>query len=125
MAKTTKKEETAEVQTIGSEDIGNIDEILAPALDGQTDGAAETPGAQTDDAASETKEPETAQEEKPADAPKLLSLSELADKHRVASWRQAALLRYMGWEDDKMVSEADYKAALTALENRRIGGGRK
>lgn len=55
----------------------------------------------------------------------LLSLSALADKHRVASWRQAALLRYMGWEDDKLVSEANYKDALAALDNRRIGGGRK
>ena len=111
-----KKEEpvTSEIQTIASGDVGTIEDVLGIATD--TRKKTPTADAQARDAASETQTPEKG---------KLLSLSVLADRHRVVSWRQAALLRYMGWEDDKMVSEADYKAALTALENRRIGGGRK
>lgn len=57
--------------------------------------------------------------------PKLESLSALADRHRVAGWQQAALLRLMGWEDDKRVSDAEYRAALETLKSRRIGGGRR
>lgn len=53
------------------------------------------------------------------------SLSALADRHRVAGWQQAALLRLMGWEDDKRVSDAEYRAALEHLKCRRIGGGRR
>lgn len=58
-------------------------------------------------------------------APKLESLSVLADRHRVVGWQQAALLRLMGWEDDKRVSEAEYATALDGLKTRRIGGGRR
>lgn len=57
--------------------------------------------------------------------PKLESLSALADRHRVAGWQQAALLWLMGWEDDKRVSDAEYRAALETLKSRRIGGGRR
>ena len=57
--------------------------------------------------------------------PKLESLSALADRHRVAGWQQAALLRLMGWEDDKRVSDAEYRTALESLKSRRIGGGRR
>lgn len=31
----------------------------------------------------------------------------------------------MGWEDDKRVSDAEYRAALEHLKSRRIGGGRR
>lgn len=51
-------------------------------------------------------------------------LSVLASRHRVASWQQAALLRLMGWADGKMVTDADYQAALRKLQGRRMGGGR-
>ncbi|MFI3271826.1 MAG: hypothetical protein R3Y11_06980 [Pseudomonadota bacterium] len=54
----------------------------------------------------------------------LLSLTTLADSHRVASWQQAALLRLMGWEDDKLVTDADYVRALESLKHRHMGGGR-
>lgn len=57
--------------------------------------------------------------------PKLESLSVLADRHRVVGWQQAAILRYMGWEDDKRVSDTEYRAALDHLKSRRIGGGRR
>lgn len=57
--------------------------------------------------------------------PKLESLSMLAARHRVVGWQQAAILRYMGWEDDKRVSDAEYRAALDHLKSRRIGGGRR
>lgn len=53
------------------------------------------------------------------------SLSVLADRHRVSSWQQAALLRFMDWTDDKLVSDAEYRAALENLKHRRIGGGRR
>lgn len=62
--------------------------------------------------------------EKPS-GPKLESLSVLADRHRIPAWQQAALSRYMGWQDDKMVSDDEYRKALTGLRQRRIGGGRK
>ena len=55
----------------------------------------------------------------------LESLGVLADRHRVPSWQQAALLRYAGWADDKLVTEAEYAEALEGLKNRRIGGGRR
>lgn len=57
--------------------------------------------------------------------PVLESLSVLADRHRVPSWQQAALLRFMDWTDDRLVSDADYRAALGNLKHRRIGGGRR
>lgn len=59
------------------------------------------------------------------DKPKLENLSVLADRHRIPAWQQAALLRYMDWQDDKLVSDEDYKAAMQALKTRRIGGGRR
>ena len=58
-------------------------------------------------------------------AAELESLSVLADRHRVVGWQQAAILRYMGWEDDKRVSDTEYRAALDHLKSRRIGGGRR
>ena len=63
--------------------------------------------------------------EAPADKPKLENLSVLADRHRISAWHQAALLRYMGWQDDKMVTDEAYRKALDELKHRRIGGGRK
>lgn len=57
--------------------------------------------------------------------PALESLSVLADRHRVPSWQQAALLRFMDWTDDRLVSDAEYRAALDNLKYRRIGGGRR
>lgn len=57
--------------------------------------------------------------------PALESLSVLADRHRVPSWQQAALLRFMDWTDDRLVNDSDYRAALENLKHRRIGGGRR
>ncbi len=57
-------------------------------------------------------------------APALESLALLADRHRVPTWQQAALCRYMGWEDGKKVSNADYLDALDKIKTRRVGGGR-
>lgn len=54
----------------------------------------------------------------------LYSLALLADKFRVPSWQEAALLRMMEWTTDKKVSENEYKTALGQLSTRRIGGGR-
>lgn len=54
----------------------------------------------------------------------LESVNTLADRHRVPSWQLAALLRLMDWEDDIMVSDGDFQAAIGKLNQRRIGGGR-
>lgn len=54
----------------------------------------------------------------------LEALSVLADRHRVTSWQQAALMRCMGWENGKMVTDAEYRAALARLKSRPMGGGR-
>lgn len=63
----------------------------------------------------------------PADAtenPPLLSLDALAHQHRVCTWQQAALLRLMGWEEDKVVTDEEYLHALTMVTHRNIGSGR-
>lgn len=67
-------------------------------------------------------DPKTPKPEK--EAPALESLAVLADRHRVVAWQQSALSRFMGWEDGKMVSNADYLDALDKLKTRRLGGGR-
>ena len=62
---------------------------------------------------------------KPEDAePVLMSISELAMKHRLATWQTAALLRLMEWTPEKQVSESEFASALNILHSRRIGGGR-
>lgn len=64
---------------------------------------------------------------KPDDAPPqsvLETLSVLADRHRIASWQQAALMRCMGWEAGKMVTDAEYRGALERVRSRPMGGGR-
>lgn len=55
---------------------------------------------------------------------KLFSISELAMRHRLASWQTAALLRMMGWQDDRLAGEDEFRDAMAMLQNRRIGGGR-
>ena len=68
-------------------------------------------------------------QETPADTEKdvaaLESLSVLADRHRVPSWQQAALCRFMGWADGKMLTDDEYRAALAGLTARHLGGGRR
>lgn len=60
-----------------------------------------------------------------AEAPQRESLSALAARHRVPSWQQAALCRYMGWADGKMLTDGEYGKALKQLAARHMGGGRK
>lgn len=60
------------------------------------------------------------------EAPSALeNLSVLADRHRVPAWQQAALCRFMGWVDGKMLTDAEYDDALKKLAARHIGGGRR
>ncbi len=59
------------------------------------------------------------------EAPALESLSVLADRYRVPSWQQAALYRFMGWADGKMLTDDEYRAALAGLTARHLGGGRR
>lgn len=54
----------------------------------------------------------------------LESIAVLSAKHRLPGWQTAAIMRMMDWEDDVMVSDADFCAAIGRLNNRRIGGGR-
>lgn len=86
---------------------------------------AETKDATQDEiaATSEAGITEASPEEQPDS--ELESLNVLADRHRVPTWQQAALLRFMDWNEDRMVSEDEYLDGLDALKNRRIGGGRK
>ncbi len=57
-------------------------------------------------------------------APAPEGLAELANRHRVPAWQQAALVRLMGWAEGKQVTEEEYTAALESLKIRRVGGGR-
>lgn len=57
-------------------------------------------------------------------SPALESIAVLANRHRVPGWQQAALMRLMGWDDGKFVTDAEYRAALDRLRSRRLGGGR-
>lgn len=82
----------------------------------------ETTKAQADDAATRTKD--TGKTAKPAKG-ELESMAVLANRHRIPAWQQAAILRYMGWTADKLVTDAEYQEAIEAIRNRRIGGGRK
>lgn len=71
------------------------------------------------------KQPEKAKtSENSATKGNLENLAVLADRHRIPAWQEAALCRFMGWADDKMVTNADYVDALDKLKTRRIGGGR-
>lgn len=54
----------------------------------------------------------------------LTSLDELALRFRTPSWMQGALLRLMGWEKGKMVTEDEYGQAVERLSGRKMGGGR-
>lgn len=80
-----------------------------------------------DDAAENQKEPDNEKEEETIqgqETPLVESVGLLSSRHRIPSWQKAALLRFMDWEDDKMVTEAEFGAALKSLQTRRIGGGR-
>ena len=37
----------------------------------------------------------------------------------------AALLRFTGWNDDKMIRDEAFRQALAELKSRRTGGGRR
>ena len=90
--------------------------------EGRTQDAEQTAAAVQSPEAPADPQADVAREET---GPVLESLSVLADRHRVPSWQQAALLRFMDWTDDRLVSDATYRAALENLKHRRIGGGRR
>lgn len=90
----------------------------------------QTAGVPEEEAHGEQTTAEAAQaQETPADTEKnvaaLESLSVLADRHRVPSWQQAALCRFMGWAEGKMLTDDEYRAALAGLTARHLGGGRR
>ena len=92
------------------------------AVPGQEEGHVEDAREQTPETVETPEAP--AAPETDVETPALENLSVLADRHRVPSWQKAALCRFMGWEDGKMVSDAEYREALNSLKRRRLGGGR-
>lgn len=112
MEETASEQATSEASPDPKEDTANA--------------SPEVPSAPEDDAVNVSPGAASpASQDGPVDSGKLENFSVLADRHRVVGWQQAALLRLMGWEDDKRVSDAEYRAALEHLKNRRIGGGRR
>lgn len=100
------------------------EQVQEQATQAQT--VTETAEAQAKAVSAPAAKPRENQAQAMAEAPTVLeSLSVLADRHRVPAWMQQALLRFMGWLDDKRVSDAEYTAALEQLKTRRIGGGRR
>lgn len=108
---TEEKSEQQAVATTTEQAVPSQEEGHAEDAREQTPGTVETPEA-------------PAGTEKDVAAPALESLFVLADRYRVPSWQQAALCRFMGWADGKMVRNAEYREALNSLEHRRLGGGR-
>ncbi|MEG2005794.1 MAG: hypothetical protein RR014_07150 [Bilophila sp.] len=80
---------------------------------------------ETEETTSETVEQNTKTALKAEVTPVLETLSVLADRHRLATWEQAGILRLMGWTEDKQVTAEAYETALDVLRSRRIGGGRR
>lgn len=110
--------------------------VTAGAETAETAGSTESPAAgapeeeRHDEQAAESAKTAAPDPEKDVAAPaqeaaELLSLSALAARHRVPSWQQAALCRYMGWADGKMLTDAEYGNALKQLAARHMGGGRR
>lgn len=110
--------------------------VTAGAETAETAGSTESPAAgapeeeRHDEQTAESAETAAPDPEKDVAAPaqeaaELLSLSALAARHRVPSWQQAALCRYMGWADGKMLTDAEYGNALKQLAARHMGGGRR
>ena len=59
------------------------------------------------------------------DENELLTLDELAQRHRVPGWQFGALLRFMGWAADRQLADDEFTAALGLLSGRPLGGGRR
>lgn len=52
---------------------------------------------------------------------KLIAFYELADKHRLPTWQSAAVLKFLGKEDDIFISEQEFLTALEKLHSRSMG----
>ncbi len=108
-----------------TQDNGGADKSAQTAAK-KTEGQKEPdPAAEAGDAETPGDKPEVGNTHVAGNTRLLQNLSVLADRHRIPAWHQAALLRYMGWQDDKRVTDEDYRKALDGLKHRRIGGGRK
>lgn len=108
--------ENGNAAAAGQEDVKDTAKADAAA---DTTEESPTASATGSEAKEPTGEPDAAQIQ-----PVLETLSVLADRHRVTSWQQAALMRCMGWESGKLVTDAEYRAALERIKNRPMGGGR-
>lgn len=135
MARQAKKENTEnmdatvpdqpDVETIASENTAeNIvpqPEQNANTEEGKDEGRIESPETGDEDKAQKN---EPGPEAKRPQAPLLESIAILSNRHRIPGWQQAALMRMMGWDDGKAVSDEEYRDALDRLRSRRLGGGR-
>ncbi|HJA79946.1 MAG TPA: hypothetical protein H9784_10355 [Candidatus Desulfovibrio intestinavium] len=115
--KTTEEKDELQAATPAAE---QTSEQAAP---GQEESHAEDAREQMPEAVETPEAP--AAPETDAEVPQRESLSALAARHRVPSWQQAALCRYMGWADGKMLTDAEYGKALKQLAARHMGGGRR
>lgn len=52
-------------------------------------------------------------------------MAQLSRTLRIPGWQLAGILRQQGWEEDRLVTEAEFLAALQDFKTRRMGGGRK
>lgn len=116
------KEQTGQETATAAVDTEQVAEQAAPMKE---EAHGEDAAEQTPETRKARETPAGQEKDVAAPAPELESLAVLADRHRVTGWLQAALLRLMGWEDDKRVSDAEYRAALEHLKRRRTGGGRR
>lgn len=113
------KKKTAEAAQVQEQAVPATEEMQAAGVPEE-----EAHGEQTTAEAADAQETPTGTEKDVA-ATALESLSVLADRHRVPSWQQAALCRFMGWADGKMLTDDEYRAALAGLTARHLGGGRR
>lgn len=116
--KKTAEDAQVQDQTAAAEEAAVIDEMKETAVPEE-----EAHGEKTQAEAEKVQETSAAPE-KDVEAPALESLSVLADRYRVAAWQQAALCRFMGWADGKMLTDDEYMEALAQLSVRHLGGGR-
>lgn len=126
MARQAKKENTENLNAPDQPDVEttvveNTAEQNANTEDDKDEGRLKAPAIGDED---KPQENEPGPEAERAQAPLLESIAILSNRHRVPGWQQAALMRLMGWDDGKFVTDAEYRAALDKLRSRRLGGGR-
>ncbi|WP_291325248.1 hypothetical protein [Desulfovibrio sp. UCD-KL4C] len=52
----------------------------------------------------------------------LKPISDLAQEAKMPTWKVMAMCRASGWATDKLVSEREFKTALSSFESKAMGG---